>query len=365
MKLWLTIPLILFVLACSDEDPKSIPPVEPPPEEPIVCEQSACWDSDFYVCRDTFYIDMFTRSKGWTGGDATYSIALPGGKNLWLFGDTFIDQVSPDRSRPSFRLIRNSVVLQQGENFETIHGGTASTPDAFAKPPEANDWYWPGDGTVANGKIYLFMHGFGTSGNGAWDFYRTSVDLLTLNPETFVIEDSRRLFENPAISWGAAVMEDDDYTYVYGVLSSNGKKDLYVARTNSDLSDPWAYFDGASWQQDPFLATSILSDVSEQFAVFKDGDTYYLLTQHNLFGKEIYLFTSSSPAGQFTDKRTIYCTPETGGNIWTYNAFAHPQVYSDSLLISYNVNSLDVDDLFKSADNYRPYFIRVGNWRKK
>jgi hypothetical protein len=353
----------LLVLSCNGKDPAPEPPIDIP-EEPIVCEQSACWHSDFYVCRDTFHIDLFTRSKGWTGADATYSIALQEGKNLWMFGDTFIDQVRTDRSRPSFRLIRNSLVLQEGESFETIHGGTASMPDAFAKPPEPDDWYWPGDGTVANGKVYLFMHGFGTSGAGSWDFYRTSIDLLTLNLETLAIEDNRRLFDNPAISWGAAIMEEGDVTYVYGVMSVNAVKDLYVARTNNDLSETWEYFDGSGWHIDPFQAAPIYSGVSEQFSVFKDGSTYYLLTQHNLFGKEIYLLTSSSPEGAFSDKRTIYCTPETGGNIWTYNAFAHPQVYSDSMLISYNVNSLDANDLLESADNYRPYFVRVGNWRK-
>ena len=100
-------------------------------------------------------------------------------------------------------------------------------------------------------------------------------------------------------------------------------------------------------------------------SIFKDGNTYYFLTQHNLFGKEIYLYTSASPEGSFVDKRVVYCTPETNGDIFTYNAFAHDHVYRDSLLVSYNVNSLDYTDILKNADNYRPYFVRIGGWRKK
>ncbi len=355
--------LCLLIFSCS-EDEKPKPIIEEPEPEPVVCEQSVCWDASVYVCRDEKYIDLFTRSEGWTGGDATYSVELKNGKTLWMFGDTFIDQISEDRSRPSFKLINNSLVLQNGSEMTTYHGGTSVNPAAFAKPPETGNWYWPGDATVANGKLYLFMHGFGTGGGGAWDFFRTSVDLLTINPATLAIESNDRLFDDPVISWGAAIMEDTDYTYVYGVHSEDGNKDLYIARTNADLSNDWEYFTGTDWDTDPLTADVIFEDVSEQFAVFKDADVYYLLTQDNLFGKKIYLYTADAPQGSFTEGKVVYCTPETGGNIFTYNAFAHPHVYQDSLLVSYNVNSFDYTDILDNADNYRPFFVRIGGWRK-
>lgn len=353
----------LLMMACSrDENDPVVPPGKP---EEIACEQSACWDTGVYVCRDSTYIDLFTRSKGWTGGDATYSVDLKNGRTLWMFGDSFIDQVSEDRSRPTFRLINNALVLQEGSKMTTFHGGTAANPQAFAKPPEEGEWYWPGDATVANGKLYLFMHGFGTGGGGAWDFFRTSVDLLILNPETLAIEGQERIFDDPVISWGAALLEDDAFTYVYGVESNDAGKKLFVARTSADLSATWEYFTGAGWATNPAEAASIFNWISEQFSVFKDQDIYYLLTQDNLFGKEIYLYTASAPEGSFEDKRVAYCTPETGGDIFTYNAFAHPHVYGDSLLVSYNVNSFDYTDILESADNYRPYFVRLGGWRKE
>jgi hypothetical protein len=355
---------LLFAITSCEDDPqqKQEPIIEEP--EPIFCEQSVCWDASVYVCRDDQYIGLFTRSQGWTGGDATYSVDLKNGKTLWMFGDSFINQVSEDRSRPTFKLINNSLVLQDGSEMTTFHGGTSVNPKAFAAPPETGEWYWPGDATVANGKLYLFMHGFGTNGGGGWDFFRTSVDLLTINPTTLAIESNERLFDDPTISWGAAIMEDVDYTYVYGVLSASGSKQLYVARTNEDLSETWEYFTGTAWNTDRLTAEAIFDDVSEQFSVFKDGNVYYLLTQHNLFGKEIYLYTSTVPQGEFTEGRTVYCTPETGGDIFTYNAFAHPHVYQDSLLVSYNVNSLDYTDILDNADNYRPYFVKIGGWRK-
>lgn len=357
---WIIVILIFSVSCKNDPEPE---PVDPQPE-PEFCEQNTCWDASVYACRDSYYISLFTRSTGWTGGDATYSVDLKNGKTLWMFGDTFIDQVGPNRTRPSFRLIRNSIVVQDGSAMKTYHSGTSVNPSDYAKPPESGEWYWPGDGTVAEGKLYLFMHGFGTNGEGAWDFFRTSIDLLTINPETMAIEHNTRLFDDPLISWGAAILEDTDYTYVYGVLSDNTGKSLYVARTNADLTDTWEYFTGTAWSEDPAQAEAIHDDVSEQFAVFRDGTTYYLLSQNNFFGKQIYLFNSTSPLGPFGDNKTVYCTPETSDDIYTYNAFAHPHIYSDSLLVSYNVNSFDYTDLLDNADNYRPYFVRIGGWRK-
>lgn len=355
--------LMIILGACKEEEQRPIDIPDDP--EPIECEQSACWDSQVYVCRDSTYISLFTRTRGWTGGDATYSVDLKNGKTLWMFGDSFIDQVSENRSRPSFRLINNSMVVQHGSTLTTYHGGTALQPKAYAIPPEESQWYWPGDGTVANGKLYLFMHGFGTGGGGAWDFFRTSIDLLTINPANMEIENNQRLFDDPSISWGAALMEEDDYTYIYGVLSDDSGKRLFVARSNADLTEDWEYYTGNGWSQDRLEATSIFTGVSEQFLVFKEDDTYYFLTQHNIFGKEIYLYTATAPEGEFKNKRVIYCTPEIGGNIFTYNAFAHPHIYSDSLLVSYNVNSFDYKDILKNADNYRPYFVKIGGWRKK
>lgn len=354
--------IIIMLFSCDDPNQDVIDVEEP--EEPIPCEQSTCWDKKFYACRDSTYIRLFTRNKGWTGGDATYSVDLKNGKTLWMFGDSFIDQVSANRTRPSFRLINNCLVLQNGTELTTYHKGTTVNPKAFATPPEENDWYWPGDATVADGKIYLFMHGFSTGGNGAWDFFRTSIDLLTLNAETLEIEDNTRLFHDPSISWGAAILEDTEYTYVYGVHSDQSGKRLYVARTNANLTSTWEYYTGSDWSLQPQDATVIYAGVSEQFSIFKRDDVYYFLTQHNIFGKEIYLLNSSAPQGPFEDKRVLYCTPETDGDIFTYNAFAHDHLYSDSLLVSYNVNSFDYTDLLKSADNYRPYFVKIGGWKK-
>ncbi|MEQ8714760.1 MAG: DUF5005 domain-containing protein, partial [Cyclobacteriaceae bacterium] len=116
------------------------PPVVPEPEPPTPQPPPvACGDSTFEVTRSEEFINLFTRyGGGWTGGDATYSILLPDGKTLWMFGDTFLGTVRPDRSRPGGPLSRNTFVVQDGEELTTY---VKSDGSAFITPEESGWWY--------------------------------------------------------------------------------------------------------------------------------------------------------------------------------------------------------------------------------
>src|SRR5690606_11911686 len=98
---------------------------------------------------------LFQRSgDGWTGGDGTLSVALPDGRTLWLFGDSFLGTVSADRSRPSDApFIRNSMIVQNGVALETLYQNAGGTPVAFFNPDAADHWYWPGHGVVEGGTL--------------------------------------------------------------------------------------------------------------------------------------------------------------------------------------------------------------------
>ena len=85
---------ILLLSGCRDENEWTSAPLRKQTDEPVEidttsnqnspdepfdwCLQNDCWDETIYTCRDSTMIANFTRneSDGWTGGDATYSIAL-------------------------------------------------------------------------------------------------------------------------------------------------------------------------------------------------------------------------------------------------------------------------------------------------
>jgi hypothetical protein len=159
-------------------------------------------------------------------------------------------------------------------------------------------------------------------------------------------------------------MEDTDYTYIYGITTVGYNKYAHVARApGGDLRAVWEFYNGSEWVSEP-STYRIHDGVSDQFSVFKKNDKYYLLTHQIIFGKEIQLFESDFPMGPWHSKKIVYCTPETDGDVFTYNAFVHPELSTnDELIISYNINSFDFWSLFDNADLYRPKFIKVENWQ--
>lgn len=360
--------VILFT-GCSDEKKdftsgSFYPDLEEDPDSSTV-EENTCWDSLIEVRRAQDFNALFTRyGDGWTGGDATYSIPLPDGRTLWLFGDTFLGIVRADRSRPPTGLIRNSFVVMDGDQLTTLFQGSAGNASAFVSPAETEWWYWPGHGIARENTLQVVLFGFKNVGEGMWGFEYACLDVANFSLPDFHLLSVERKTLDPTVNYGACVLEDGDYLYLYGAEKVGLLKYLHVARTGrADLAGDWEYFDGTGWTLDAGKSARIFLNVSEQFSVLKHNGRYYLITQHHILGSEIFLYSSDSPTGPFADKRIAYCTPESGGDIFTYNAFAHPQFLENGeLLISYNVNSFNFSDLLKNADNYRPFFVRVKGW---
>lgn len=343
-------------------------PIDPNPVDTVITPvdttidpQDVCWALPISVTKAADFNQLFTRYNGWTGGDATYSIPLPDGRIVWIFGDSFIGTVKPDRSRTGNSFVRNAIMIQDGNQMTTLTGGAS----AFLAPSTPGWWYWPGHGQAHGDTLQVVFFGFKSTGGGAWDFAYASVDVVTFLLPNFTVLSIERKVTDPPVNYGACVMEDGGYTYLYGSEKVGLTKFLHVARVQgTDLNNTWEYFNGTAWSTDPSASARVFANVSDQFSVFKKDSRYYLLTQHHILGGEIYIYDSDNPAIGFDDKKLVYCTPQsTVGNLFTYNAFAHTQFSgSDGLLVSYNVNSFVFADLFQNADNYRPYFVRIKGW---
>ena len=325
-----------------------------------------CWDNSVDVYQDCHLNLLFTRyGNGWTGGDATYSTPLPDGRVIWMFGDTFLGQVSAERTRSGAPFIRNTFMVQDGDEMVTLNAFENGEPTALLKPENKEQWYWPLDGTIHNNEFQIMLARMGhLSSNGIWSFAYNAFDLAVFSLPDLRLKFIEERFPNPDISYGATLMEDGGYTYIYGISQIGFQKFAHVARVEGgDLKMPWTYYNGTDWQDEPSKYI-IAKDVIDQFAVFKEGNIYYLVTQETGLKDRIFIRNSNSPTGPWQNKKYLYCTPESGGNIITYNAFVHPQLSSqDYLTISYNINSLDFQDIFGNADYYRPKFVRVENWK--
>lgn len=322
----------------------------------------------------TYWDSVFTRfGGGWTGGDVAVSYKLPDNRVMWLWGDSFLDTVYPDRHRPIIGFIHNQVTTMnlQGGDFVTYYGGTKQAPQPYF-PNVGEKYYWPNIAFMNQQKtqVYVFMDKIKATGEGgAFGFKTVGVDVAILNYPDLSIKEIKPFSIGSAINWVSAAYEGDDgYIYIYGAESTKYNKYARVCRTpaNDPLSTV-TYYNGSTWAAAPEQNGRLLGGLSENFSFFKYQNKYYFLSQENLLGANIYLYDAASPTGPFTNKRLVYTTPTKIGRwtVTTYNATAHPEFIQDGkLLVGYCTNEItNGTGIWKNADTYRPYFVWVSNWQ--
>lgn len=304
----------------------------------------------------------------WTGADSAYSVPLPDGRVAWLYSDTFLGTVNDDHSRPADApFIHNSIIIDDRGELTTYTGGSPATPRSLVAPAGADEderWYWFGDGTVEDDQLRVLVLEFEKTGDDVFDFAFVATAIASFRLPGLEPVAVRPLPAGP-ISWASAILECGRYSYVYGVEDLQATKYAHLARApRGRLGEAdWQYFDGQGWVSDPAASARILTGVSNEFSVQRVGDGFALITgdARVSLSPDILLYRSNAPTGPFTDPVRLYSTPETGGNIFTYNAKSHPELgHGNELLISYNVNSFHTADVYADVDNYRPRYVRVG-----
>ncbi|MEO8116572.1 MAG: hypothetical protein ABI653_02915 [Bacteroidota bacterium] len=327
--------------------------------------------ANFNSTTATYFDSIFTRyGGGFTGGDVAYSHVLPDGRSFWLFGDSFLDTVYPDRHRPRTSFIHNMVVVTDPSGgFTTLHGGTTDNPLPFFVAADPNQYYWPNCAFInkKNSLLYVILVRIEPNGEGGiFGFDVKGNDIAILSLPDLTLKKIVPFSDGAFIDWSSATLEDDDnYIYLYGVESTKRNKYMHIARTKAGGPlNKFEFYNGTTWVNDMSQTARVFGGLSEQYSVFKSQGKYYLLSEGNLLSPDIYLYDAAGPVGPFTNRRKIYTAPQAGGNIIAYNATAHTEFNNnDSLLVGYSINSTNFRDLFTNADNYRPYFFWLGDWR--
>lgn len=329
----------------------------------------------------TFAKMLIVDSLGVTGADGVISFPLSNGNSVFMMGDSFLASVENQKRDPNCKMINNTFIevnATGGKSFSKYHG-SQHNPDALLKPNNGNpkEYYWPGHGFEYNGVLHVFMSRFkdreDVDENG-WKFEYQGADYLTLEKDTYkvITQEDFQFANSNGVHYGHSLLNEKDYTYIYGTKSEVEKTGLHVARAvineNTNQLGQFQFFDGANWvsnEQESIKLKGIDKHVPEQFSVFKYKNKYVLVMQERgLHQGNIYSYIADSPTGPWQNQRLLYHTTEQENKkykIITYNAMAHPQFIKDNkLLISYCVNSLDVLDIHAvDVDYYRPKFIRV------
>lgn len=355
--------------------PRPVPVV---PEGRVAADASACAPTVRGAATNARLTSLFTtygndnsRLDDWTGADGTYSLKLPSGKELWIFSDTFLGRVDPGGSRPpvveeggTTVFLNNSFAVERNGRLSTIHDGTEARPTAVMPPRDGNHWYWAGDATLAGGLVEVTYQEYERFGTGAWDWRWHRNVVARFAPGR--LERPISVHDLPSghgVAWASGILRDGAHTYVYGVEDLGSPKYMHVARVRGQsLLGRWEYLraDG-TWSADEKDSARVMSGVANEYSVSKVGSGYVLITHDTTeaLSPNIVAYSSCSPTGPFTGRQHVYTTPETGGNVFTYNAHAHPDVAGTGLVVSYNVNSFVNTDHYRDVTIYRPRFLDV------
>src|ERR1051326_7455311 len=154
----------------------------------------------------------------WTGADGALSVVLPDGRVVWDFSDTFLGFVNSDGSRPPGQpFINNSMIVQDsGKLVQTLHGGTAQSPTSLIIPVDQNSWYWVGDMTVEGDRLQAFVMKFIRTGPGIFDFQWAGNAIASFVLPDLTLESVVPTHGENDVMYGAALLEEGGYRYIYG-----------------------------------------------------------------------------------------------------------------------------------------------------
>jgi hypothetical protein len=229
---------------------------------------------------DTAFQNQFRKEiGGWIAADATFSILLPDGRTLWLFGDTFIGEVDENNAIvPGSRLIRNSGVIQDGETLQSLFNGTRANPsDLMLTPYPDSTWYWPEHGLVENDTLRIFAAKFRKDPDGppGFQFAHAGNDItnFTYPDLQFINSVPIKCHAMNNVLYGDRVLIDSGFVYIYGRKSDETLYNLpfpHVARAPLDslMVQNWEFYTGSAWSAEPSESKRINNfQVSQQYSV--------------------------------------------------------------------------------------------------
>ncbi len=339
----------------------------------IIAQASPDWSS------------QFENTNGWIGSDAAYSIPLSDSKTLWLFGDTWIGEVR-DGKRLHPKMINNSIALQSRNARPKFFYPTNSLGEAesFVKPKVGGGYFWPFHGVRTSGGLFIFLHQVKNikSKTGKSD---SPFDFKVFDEWMGVIDNPddemahwriiQKKFpfatfsEKETVTFGAAVLRDKGFVYIYGNSSSKEKKTshMILARAaENDFADfsRWRFFSNGKWQKNFHESTAIWTEeVSEASVSFLPAIKKFVAVHSQGLSGKIVLRTADSPAGPWSEPLFVYQCPEMkiSNKIFCYAGKAHPElsIQSNELIVTYAANSYSFWDVLNDARLYWPRFIRV------
>jgi Domain of unknown function (DUF4185) len=349
----------------------------------------------------------FPYQQGWLGADGAYSVPLGGGQSLWIFGDTFIGPSTATSRTQTTGFIHNSIAISacsgQGCTFQYYWSGmNTSTPGPIFSA-SGSDWFWPMDGFVYNGTLYLaLMQLHATGSGGAFGFAYSGAQMASINnyaapPSQWSITYQNLNTGGAAIPGASIIVaqgpngnpdpsnsQGANYAYFFTVVPTGGSSAPYMALIRLPLGQlnsaarpgntNWEYLkSNSTWGIWLDTDTALPSDNA---AVINPGATEMTVRYHSSTNQWIAVYPlgldnkaryslSSSITGPWGPSENLYPYPEMQPanpnytpNVFCYAAKEHVELETaGQVFFTYACNSTQASDVGNNMNLYHPVVV--------
>lgn len=312
---------------------------------------------------------------GWLGGDATYSTALPNGREAFVFSDTLVGTGQTNGVAKLTGVAHNSEMTGTLSNLVDHYRGKFASPDALIPESNENDPWQVASTYMENGNQLVFVNQFAPVAGSLFDTYtgRSGIAVMSLSSGQPTLSRIQVLPTDPLTEWGNAMMQSGGYDYVYG-MSMDFTTDTYygmkVARVpvgDSLVTADWTYWNGSSWVPGETNAVAPPdSPLVDGVIPLESGTGFMAVGVGGYAGQtmSVGLTFSCSPTGPWSPARTVFSIHQTTryANELAYIATFHPELSSaeGGLVVSYNLDSMNgLSAVEKNDHEYRPRFIVI------
>ena len=345
-------------------------------------------------CHATFAAET-GKPSGWLGGDAAYSIPLPDGRDVWIFGDTLYGSHRIVHGNDP-QMVHNSIGISTCANRQWqlryfLRQDKAGQPTSFFSPKDATHWYWALDGFYAKGDLWvtlLCLRAPARPVASAMNFETCGVDLaqvsqLDREPQQWKVTVHPLVADGVKAYPSATTVVHDGYAYLFALYES-GTRPLLVTRIPvAALDKPAAHLEylgsDDAWHAgfDPAHAKEVMRQGSPELSIRYHpelGRWVAVSFAPDIFSDRIILRTAPTLTGPWTSSEsaiTLYRVPETrsgsgpGHEIFCYAAKEHPELETPEfgrpgeIVFTYVCNAFSPSELVVRPDIYRPQVVRV------
>ena len=338
------------------------------------------------VCTPSFPLEQ-NKPLGWQGADAAYSIPLPDGRDVWIFGDTLYGK---DRAVEGHdpRQVHNTLGISTCDpagkwnlSYIVKHDAQERAQSYFS-PSDPKHWYWALDGFYAKGDLWvtlLCIRHASQPAPWAMDFETCGSDLaqvsgLDRDPQDWKVTIRPLVADGVKAYPSSTTLVQGKYAYLFALYESGARPLLATRLPLTGLTQPskkleYLAADG-TWKPgfDPAHAKVIMAEGSTELSIRYNEDRKQwlaVLLKPGSFTDQVILRTSPQLTGPWTNGNVIYHIPEMlpgptrDKDVFCYAGKEHPEFEHDDLLFTYVCNTMNVPGLVTNRNIYRPQVVRV------